>query len=481
MSTNIVPSLDTLPVELLYRIFDNLDAETILLSIQYVCRWFHSVTNNYNRNKLNFQSIFKHTFHQLCRTTCPKNVISLTLSDENQTPGQTGLFLSLHYIEEYTRLRSITLISIEEPYLELILKHLSTKCALTSLVIQCELTTILNSDTLQFLSGVIAKASLRKLDLTFAYGTMRNLEWPIECSIQYLRVFTSVHFDKFCTILRSSPHLETMILRDCIVYDIDELNRTVSNNVSYRQLTSLTLQDSSLEMTTIESLLSLTPSLVHFTLIGNGDDLFDGVRWEQFIQTKLPDLNKFEFAFQSDIDISHDSTGLESLIASFQTPFWLEKKQWFVTALCVKSLSTINLYTTRDCAPKINFRPKANKISRSTAPTTIKDLITMDVVRELSLDLLEMQADMTDKVELIRFLLLHTSKVLEIPRKGFYFFFVPRKKYQHIDYLINSINSYFALMKIGRAVRLNFFHHSSICQLSLCLNSTLDKVIVSTQ
>ena len=104
-------------------------------------------------------------------------------------------------------------------------------------------------------------------------------------------------------------------------------------------------------------------------------------------------------------------------MASYQTPFWIETKQWFVTALCVKNMNSINLYTIRDCAPKINFRPKANKISCSTIPVTMKDLITMDCVRELSLNLSEMQADMTEEVKLIRFRLLLTYKYCFFYRK----------------------------------------------------------------
>ncbi|CAF3494111.1 unnamed protein product [Rotaria sp. Silwood1] len=190
-----------------------------------------------------------------------------------------------------------------------------------------------------------------------------------------------------------------MILRDCLINDIKEINNLISNNILYRQLTSLTFEDCDLKMTIIESLLSLTPSLIHLIIIGNSDDLFDGARWEKFIQTKLLDLNKFQFAFQSNMNISHDPTGLESLLMPFQTPFWLETKQWLVTALCIQSSQFINLYTTQDCVSKINFHAQANKIIRSTAPTIIEDKLTMDNVREISLDLMEMQVDMIEKKE----------------------------------------------------------------------------------
>ena len=173
----------------------------------------------------------------------------------------------------------------------------------------------------------------------------------------------------------------------------------IATSISYHQLTSLTLEDCDLEMAMIESLLSLTPSLIHLRIKGNARDFFDGARWERLFQTKLPNLNKFEFAFQHNMGVTCDVANFESVIAPFQTSFWLEIKHWFINVVGVKKSSFMNLYSIPDCAPKISFHPKANKISHSTVPSAINDLITMDSVRELTLNLIEMQADMTDKVD----------------------------------------------------------------------------------
>ena len=59
MSNKIVPSIESLPVELLYRIFDNLDAETIILSIRPVCRLFRAVATTYDRYDLDLKLISK--------------------------------------------------------------------------------------------------------------------------------------------------------------------------------------------------------------------------------------------------------------------------------------------------------------------------------------------------------------------------------------------------------------------------------------
>ncbi len=399
MTTNNIISLEILPVELLHRIFDNLDAETLLISLQYVCKRLNLVTNNYNRFTLDFKSINKQKFHRFARGTDSNNVISLILSDENQTCGQIELFLSLYQIENYTRLQSITLIAIEEPYLRIILKHLSMNCLLTSLSIHSELNSDLDAESIRFISTIIGKNNFQKLDLTIGYDAVDALEWPAECSIRSLRLSDGIQFNKFCTILRCSPRLQTMILRDCLIDNISELNSVLSDNMLYPQLTSLTLEDCELEMATIESLLSLIPSLLHLIIKGNSGQFFDGARWERLFQIKLPNLTKFEFAFQNNIGMNCDAADFDAVMMPFQTQFWLEIKHWFISAVGVKKSPYINLYSIPDCAPKISFHPKANKISRSTVPSMMANLITMNSVRELTLNLIEMEADMIEKVD----------------------------------------------------------------------------------
>jgi len=57
------PSLDTLPIELLYRIIDNVDVRTIFLSFRNVCQRFNTIVNTYTSYKLDFRLISKPDFH----------------------------------------------------------------------------------------------------------------------------------------------------------------------------------------------------------------------------------------------------------------------------------------------------------------------------------------------------------------------------------------------------------------------------------
>ena len=57
ISTKMPPSLHTLPVELVYRILDNLDDITIVLSCRNVCVRLNAITDAYHRYQVLFHFI----------------------------------------------------------------------------------------------------------------------------------------------------------------------------------------------------------------------------------------------------------------------------------------------------------------------------------------------------------------------------------------------------------------------------------------
>ena len=83
------------------------------------------MASTYNRYIFDFKSISKPTFHLLCRLINPQNIISLTLCDNEYTPNQVALFISLVRLQQMTRLHSMTFLGIEEFQLNKILKHIN--------------------------------------------------------------------------------------------------------------------------------------------------------------------------------------------------------------------------------------------------------------------------------------------------------------------------------------------------------------------
>jgi hypothetical protein len=54
MAHNIPASVLDLPIELIYRIFDHLDPQNILLSLRNVCQRLETITNTYPPYQVNF-------------------------------------------------------------------------------------------------------------------------------------------------------------------------------------------------------------------------------------------------------------------------------------------------------------------------------------------------------------------------------------------------------------------------------------------
>ena len=137
----------------------------------------------------------------------------------------------------------------------------------------------------------------------------------------------------------------------------------------YPQLISLTIGEWQLPTQNLESLLSLTPSLVHFKLISSrsrSDSMFAGASWEQFIQNNLRSLKTFQFFFVCNNDEFDVNTTFDSLILPFQSPFWLNDKHWFVTCDYIPRKSQIRLYTTPPCKD-VGTRSSAFQVSSTNS------------------------------------------------------------------------------------------------------------------
>ena len=161
MSNNVSPSLLTLPIELINRIFDYLDTRTILLSVGFACTRLQAITNTYERLIVDLRSISKCEFHHICRILRPKNVISLILSDDDETPGQLDLFFSMYDVQQFVRLRSLSVFLNSDTFLDRILNH-AIHCSLDSLSIERSRSSSHQSTTLSLLSLAMTQPALRK-------------------------------------------------------------------------------------------------------------------------------------------------------------------------------------------------------------------------------------------------------------------------------------------------------------------------------
>ncbi|CAF3171372.1 unnamed protein product [Rotaria sp. Silwood2] len=382
MPNNTNSSIQTLPVEILHRIFDSLDAQTILFSIRPVCRLFRAMVNTYDRYFLDFKSISKSNFHLLCHLINPQNVISLRLCNDDHTPNQIGLFISLIRLRQFSRLHSIIFLGIEEFQLNMILKRINLKCLTSfSLHIQ-EYDNRRKKTTLNSLTSILAQSNLRKVELNIKDDRISNISWPVNSRIDYFIIHSDVSFHNILTIFSCSPQLHTLVLKQ----NLPTLMGNMKQTCSFSQLTSLTIENLHVTIDQLESFLLLMPSLIDLKLIGK-ECVFDGKRWEQFIHINLPNLNNFEFFIDISKSINQTQEDLQLIIESFRSPFWIEYKKWYVACQFNSTNQyKIQIYSLPICKSVLQYELNSKYFCLSNSTTLLNNkLLTTKNINELFL------------------------------------------------------------------------------------------------
>lgn len=398
MSNEQVPSLDTLPIELIYKIFHYLDSTTIVRSLRCVCKRLYDSVNQYEEYDFNFQSISKSNFSLLCNYIKLKHVKSLTLSDDNQTPGQIEYFLSLYRLKYFTQLYSLILIDVDDSYLKVILKDIQSS-KLSFLKIQSERDYsqgITNGD--DFIE-VLSLPKLQKLILKLTSFDLPRISWPIQSSLQYLKINCS-NLNDFYHIVHHLPNLRKLV--------VERLFEDINNGIHFKpddlqcfhQLESLKLKYCSIDITVLFIILSLTPTIEHLQLIRSislDDFVANLSEFEKFIQEKLTILNKFDFFLSYRRYYDDTPVDIQTYFTPFQTPFWISTKKWFVICEYIQSTQSVLLYTPSITDSQLDYYYHSKQITRliSSSLSINDNSILMDGVRKLYLNLDSVMSSVT--------------------------------------------------------------------------------------
>ncbi|CAF3376824.1 unnamed protein product [Rotaria socialis] len=352
-----------LPAELLYQIFDHLEARFIICSVRRVCSQFYVLASAYNRFELECGSMSESDLKLVSRFVQPENVVSLKLSTADNRDQYIQLFLSYFNICQFTRLHSINFCNVcRAAEINRFLEHVTsiTSFSLTIVGYEGERDRILES-----IFPLVINSKLRKLSLHNLNYTNSTLPWPIQSTLEQLTI-QDCTYDQYCVILSNSFQLKSFTMRNCIMNTIHKTGssslttashlakrqRTSPTTAGYHQLISLAIGNCELPIKDLELLLSMTPSLVYLKLVSPRevfDSIFNGSYWKQYIQNTLPLLNKFEFLLTFDIMKYDGHMDIESLILPFHDSFWLSEKRWFVACDYIINRPRINLYTTPVC------------------------------------------------------------------------------------------------------------------------------------
>ncbi|CAF1113152.1 unnamed protein product [Adineta steineri] len=385
MSIDRNSSLEILPVEILHRIFDNLDAQTILFSLRNTCRQLYAITKSYERYSLDCQSISKSDFDRLSRLIDARNVISLKLSNDDYTFNQIEIFLTQFNIHEFSRLRSLILIEIEEEYLEPILENINIHSLISFSLSVKKLEDQYRKKTAELLTSLVTQTNLLKLEVKTIYARLEEIVWPNQSTIRHLKIDQLITIDEICQILQSLPNLRILVIGHLYESASHQIN-LVRLSAPFRQVISLTVEYMCISIDDLELFLSLMPSLTYLKLISTQTD-GHGNRWEQYIQTNLPFLTNFEFYFYIQFDYQNNVSDNESIITSYQTPFWINHKKWFVACeYSIDAPNSINVFSIPICLSSLTYIAESNKVLLSTFPTLLNnDVFIMDNITKLQL------------------------------------------------------------------------------------------------
>ena len=357
-----VSPLQQLPAEILFRIFNDLDTVTLLLSLGQTCRRLRTLVHSYDRVSLDFTLVSKPQFHCLLNVIDPHNVTSLELTDQAETPDVVNMFCSHDFKRPFDRLRSLTLLKITERDLRNILQRVEP-ASLTSFTLKTSYADFPPTRTTgDAISSLITHSHLSQLETQIKNVHYQSIIWPETNTIKQLKLRAHFRVNDLRRILDNLPLLKILSVENIITgLEWEEL-KVKAPIEPFRQLTLLTISSLTHSMDDLTYVLSMTPSLVHLQLVGRRA-YGDGKRWEQFIQLNLPHLEKFEFFFEINLDKSATSN-IESIGSSFQTPFWLEQKKWIVQEAVSYRLSNpscLNVYSLPICTVRYTCETEAQK------------------------------------------------------------------------------------------------------------------------
>ena len=354
-------SLESLANELLLDIFRYLNTIEVIHSFHQLNHHFDQLLSlHFQIYPFDLRSISKQNFDNLCIHHLPSltdQIISIHLSNEEETPNQLQLFLSSGF--HFHHLQSLSLYHIHS--IQLINEILIN----TPLLIYLNIRTCHSDGDPQ--QGEICFNriwSLIHLQTCHLNEIFSSTATRISSSIQQLSLQnSSLSFDGLTWLFQHTSALQTLQIQ------IEDFSDGFIFNSIFPTLNRLTM-DFRGTLENLQILLRNLPNLSNLTLTISRIYI-NGYQWEDFIRHSLKKLLIFRllmfYQFDESINIPEE---LQQLHQSFQTQFWFEEHQWFIQYHCHTVSRRIQLYTLPYTFPKFFYIP--SDISQSTCPTERK-------------------------------------------------------------------------------------------------------------
>ena len=313
---------ELLPNEILIECFGYFNAIEIFYSFDQLNTRLNKLIQTIQLY-LNFQHIQKSNFDQFCskissNPPIKQQIYSLELSNK-YTYGQIEGFLSYFSLNEFSHLRSLTLIDVKQNNKNKLKSMLPLLFELTSFrlfeskIVADELISILPMSKLQ-------QVSILSLNSTFTF--IRQIT-----SIKNLTI-SSLSLNELCQLLRYTPVLEYLNASNLAeeLYDTNNF-KTYINTTHLIYLKYLILIDFECNFDDFEYLINHTPNVKSLTISSYIDsNMIDAFRWQQLITCSLSNLQIFKLKFG--VYGPRKNNDILRKFEQFQNDFWIKEHQW---------------------------------------------------------------------------------------------------------------------------------------------------------
>jgi hypothetical protein len=341
--------LNMLPAELFPKIFDDLSVDDILASLCYVNKRLRALCLSYPQFRFDLHSFGKKKaqFQSICAHSpyVSSQILSLTFSKEydNLMSMKISRFFSrtVDTADAFSKLRSITIGSIDEQTWRSINPRLTTFASLVSLSISCH----------EHVDGSIASKLL--CELLFDCRTLKRLHVKVfveghDAFVVQPRRSQIEHFSldgnriELRSLFAVTPALQSLDV-PLALFQFRPDTRFHSPDT----IRQLTIHVNFIELTEIETMLHSLVQLTDLTVISNNVqyDMADGWTWSQLLKS----ISTFKFVFTF-FDNTFTSPAID--LTSFRSPFWLEEKHWYVTYERCRDTGFSMLYSNPYCLKK---------------------------------------------------------------------------------------------------------------------------------
>ena len=369
---------DRLASDLILELFDYLDAVDIYRAFFNLNTPLNTLLSIYRSYQLDFRRISKTNFTVFCENNLPciaQRVTSLHLSDEDDTPNlATSLFSNSFTLDRFTHLQSLTL------------QGIAGSQALIDCLARCDHLVQLNLIQCRFHGKAavvidhlwnLPRLLSCTIDQSIRLGQCLSDRPKVSSPIRRLCLKSMVsEWQDLSSLLQWTPRLQQLSIALTCRQKLDHLALPIS------RLTSLNLSFWG-SPSTLASLFQHLPQLRSLKL-STSKITINGHEWKALLDVHLHQLKHFrlkmDFQFGPD---EKKEVMVTTLLASFQTTYWMVKKCWFFRCdwSSLSSIQHASLYTLPYAFDEFHFLNRF--YSKSTCPNE-KDFWVYEHVRSLA-------------------------------------------------------------------------------------------------